>query len=117
MIIKGFYYLETERPRDAVPLLTEALELEPNDDVLQNAVAYTLALAGEELEWAEQLVRAALVERPESPDYLDTLGWVLCRQGRVEEGLVQLEAATAADETGNDEIAAHLVECANAAIR
>lgn len=117
LIIKGFYYFEADRSSEAIPLLAEALELEPSDHVLQNAVAYELALKGRELVWAEQLVLDALGEEPDNPNYLDTLGWVLCRQGRVEEGLVQLEAAAAADTTENSEIAAHLVECSAASVR
>ncbi len=89
-----------------------ALERAPEDPVLANAVAYSLAEAGIELERAEALVRGALEEDPESADYLDTLGWVLCRQGRVEEGIAVLEAAKLAAERDIPEIEEHLSACA-----
>lgn len=91
------------------------LEAAPEDHVLANAVAYSLAEAGVELERAEDLVRQALRMAPDNADYLDTLGWVLCRQGRTEEGIEALEAAKAVASREIPEIEEHLGLCGTAA--
>ncbi len=113
----GFHWIEAGDVDRAGPALERALELRPNDPVLQNAVAYNLSLGGEQLDWALELVQAALAEDPESPDYLDTLGWIYCRQGRVDEGLDALRRAEAASTTSIPEIAEHLESCGAAVIR
>lgn len=63
--------------------------------VLLNNLAYTLAVQGRDLEEALELVRRALAAEPESPSYLDTLGWTLFRLGRLDEAAAPLEEALA----------------------
>lgn len=58
-----------------------------------NYLAYTYADMGIELEYAEQLVSKALRLQPEDGYILDTMGWVLFKQGRTEEAITYLEAA------------------------
>jgi Tfp pilus assembly protein PilF len=70
-----------------------------------------LALAGTDLERAQRLAEEAVVEDPNNADYLDTIGWVLCRRGDVRQGLKRLEQALAAAEDGRDEIAGHVAGC------
>lgn len=89
-----------------------ALERGPEDAVLANAVAYSLAEAGVELERAEALVRGALEVEPESAHYLDTLGWILCKRGLVGEGVEVLERADELAEGRIADIALHLEGCA-----
>jgi len=89
-----------------------ALEASPDDGALANAVAYSLAEAGVELERAEELVRRALVGEPDSPHYLDTLGWILCKRGLVVEGLETLGRADAGAFGGIEDIGEHLERCA-----
>ena len=81
------------------------------DPSLANAVAYALAEAGVDLGRAETLVRAALAEDPDNADYLDTLGWALCQNGRVDEGRDALEQAKAASDRDIPEIDEHLSRC------
>jgi membrane associated rhomboid family serine protease len=88
-----------------------ALEAAPEDPILANAVAYALAEAAVDLERAETLVRRSLEAEPDSADYLDTLGWVLCQQGRIDEGRTALEAAKAAASREIPEIDEHLAAC------
>ena len=42
----------------------------------------------------QELVDQALAEEPDNADYLDTLGWILCRQGNAKAGMKQLEKAS-----------------------
>ena len=60
----------------------DALERAPDSPTLQNSIAYQFALDGVELDRAEALVRQALRTEPANASYLDTLGWVWCRQGK-----------------------------------
>jgi membrane associated rhomboid family serine protease len=97
--------------------LNVALDRRPDDPVTQNAVAYALALEGIDLQRAEQLSRASLSSSPEQADFLDTLGWIYCRDGRVEEGLATLRQAEAVSALPIAEISEHLANCGNAAVR
>ena len=92
-----------------------ALAGAPDDPGMANAVAYSLAEAGVELERAEELVLFSLEEEPESAEYLDTLGWIQCKQGRTEEGIATLTAAQAAATQEIPEIGEHLEVCAEVA--
>jgi membrane associated rhomboid family serine protease len=91
--------------------LERGLELAPEDHELQNAVAYELAESDRHLVRAEELVLAALDERPDSAAYLDTLGWIQCKRGDVESGKATLERAGAAFEGDFVEQIEHLARC------
>jgi len=57
----------------------------PENPEVANSLGYFLAEKGLELEVAEDLVRQALAVAPGNGAYLDSLGWVMFRQGRNEE--------------------------------
>lgn len=111
---RGFFLLAAGEPGAAAPWFDQALLARPDDAELQNAVAYALAEAGEDLARAEGLVRSALETEPENPDYLDTLGWTLCQAGRVEEGSEWLRRAVEAEQEADPVVAEHLRTCAAA---
>ena len=113
---RGFFLLDEGSSPEAVAALRRALQLGGDTSDLQNGVAYALAEAGVELEEAERLADAALAVEPENPDYLDTKGWVLCKRGEAEAGLVWIEQASAA--TGGEvaEIELHRDACPAAAV-
>ncbi|GIX35258.1 MAG: membrane protein [Lysobacteraceae bacterium] len=73
-----------------------------------NALGYMLAERGVRLAEAEELIRKALEHRPEQPAILDSLGWVLFRQGKAEEALPPLRRAF--ELQPDPEVAAHLGE-------
>ena len=77
--------------------------------VVQSAEAYQQLL--DRLERAEVLVRGALESEPDRADFLDTLGWVLCKQGRTVEGVEVLEQAQGAAGGHIPEIAEHVERC------
>ena len=110
----GHRLLQLGQYAAAVEAFDRALAMAPDDPVLANAVAYGLAEAGHDLVRAEELVTFALEAEPDNADYLDTLGWVHCRAGRVELGLAVLEQARAAAEESIPELEEHLEACAEA---
>jgi predicted Zn-dependent protease len=76
-----------------------------NADAL-NSLSYMFADRGLRLEEAIELAERAVKIEPENPAYLDTLGWALFKQGRVEEAAAPLgKAATSL--TGNSVIQDH----------
>ena len=113
---RGFAALDEGRDEDAVTQLREALARSDDDPFLQNGVAYGLAEAGVELDEAARLIEAALESEPENPDFLDTKGWVLCRQGRADEGLRWIRRASEGSGGGVEEIEEHLESCESAAV-
>ncbi len=92
----------------AVAAFREALAIEPGNTDGMNSLGYTLANRNIQLREAEKLVAKALKQRPDSPAYLDSMGWVLYRQGKNEQALEYLERAYALN--FDPEISAHLGE-------
>lgn len=84
------------------------LKVQPDSVQALNALGYSLADHHRKLDEAYQLVSKALALRPEDPLILDSVGWVLCRQGRLEEARQHLGKAYALKP--EPEIAAHLGE-------
>jgi tetratricopeptide (TPR) repeat protein len=60
---------------------------EPDDPGINNFYGYLLALRGDSLDFAEDLIRRALEEDPDNGYYLDSLGWVKYRKGDYPEAL------------------------------
>ena len=65
----------------------------PDDASALNFIGYTLSISGENMERAESLVRKALSLKPDDGYVLDSVGWVLFQQGKVEEALSYMEKA------------------------
>jgi len=57
----------------------------PQDPEVANSLGYFLAEKGTDLDLAEGLVREALDKDPGNGAYLDSLGWVMYRNGRMED--------------------------------
>ncbi len=112
----GFRLLELDRQDEALAALERALEIAPGDPAISNAVAYGLALAGRDLDRADQLVDAALADDPGNGNYVDTKGWIACRRGDVENGMALLEEARGISDVPVEEIERHLEECSAAGV-
>ena len=82
--------------------------LRPQDPAALNAYGYTLADSNRKLKLARKLIEQAYAAAPKNAAILDSLGWVLYRQGHADEALTYLDEAYAYDR-GSD-IAAHLGE-------
>ncbi len=78
--------------------------------VLLNNYSYYLALRGERLQQAEELINRCLESNPDNPTFLDTRGWVLYRQGRIPEARKILQKALRLDKYANEEIMSHYVQ-------
>jgi len=88
--------------------LLAVLEREPDHIDALNSLGYTLADRTDRLEEAYSYVKRALELRPESFYIMDSMGWVLYRQGKLDEALVYLRKAMQANP--DSEVAAHLGE-------
>ncbi len=102
----AFLFEQEGRITGALRELKAVVRTRPDDPAALNASGYTLADHDRQLGLARKLVERAYAAAPKNAAILDSLGWVLFRQGRGEEALPYLNAAYA-DDRGGD-IAAHL---------
>lgn len=72
----------------------EALGFYPDDVPLNNDVAYSWIDRGVRLDEAEQMIRYAVAHQPRQSAYLDTLGWLLYKQGKWEDARTWLLRAS-----------------------
>lgn len=72
---------ELGRDDEAIQLLRRANKLKPDDAGYQNNLAYSLAEQGKDLDEARKLIEQSTRKNPGSIASLDTLGWVLYKQG------------------------------------
>jgi tetratricopeptide (TPR) repeat protein len=101
-------YEEQGRVSAALRELSLVLKARPDDPAAMNALGFTLADHAKELSRARKLIERAHAAAPKNAAILDSLGWVLFRQGRTNEALPYLNAAYSEDHDGD--IAAHLGE-------
>jgi tetratricopeptide (TPR) repeat protein len=101
-------YEEAGRIPDALHELTTLANARPDDPAALNALGYTLADHSRHLARARGLIERAYAAAPKNAAILDSLGWVLFRQGHSVEAEAYLRAAYADDRSGD--IAAHLGE-------
>ena len=88
--------------------LKHLLEEDPDHADALNALGYTLADRNERLDEAFAYIARALKLRPDSAAILDSMGWVLYRQGDLAQASIYLRRALQLNQ--DDEIAAHLGE-------
>jgi len=91
---------------DAEKELRKLMAADPLNANAMNSLSYMLAEHNERLPEAVDLAQRALKVEPGNPAYLDTLGWALLKQGKVEEAADPLGKA-AAILTGNSVIQDH----------
>jgi tetratricopeptide (TPR) repeat protein len=65
----------------------------PDEPGVNNDLGYLYADQGKNLEKAETMIRKAVEQEPENFAYLDSLGWVLFKRGKVKEAVEPLEKA------------------------
>lgn len=88
--------------------LRTILEVEPNNAAALNALGYTLTDRTNRHEEALLLISKALEIQPNDPFYLDSLGWVYYRLGKLEQAEHYLRKAV--DLQDDAEFSAHLGE-------
>lgn len=88
--------------------LREIIQQDPENATALNALGYTLANRTERYAEAFSLISRALALQPGEPAILDSMGWVLYRQGKYQEAVEYLSKAYA--KFPDPEVAAHLGE-------
>jgi tetratricopeptide (TPR) repeat protein len=88
--------------------LRKLIRIKPDHAHAYNALGYTLADRNQRLDEANELIDTALKLAPDDAFIMDSKGWVLYRQGKVEDGLKYLQRAYSI--RPDAEIAAHLGE-------
>jgi tetratricopeptide (TPR) repeat protein len=101
-------YEEQGRVSDALRELSGVVKERPDDPAALNALGYTLADHSRKLRRARKMIETAYAAAPKNAAILDSMGWVLFRQGHTAEAQTYLSAAYA-DDRGGD-IGAHLGE-------
>lgn len=71
----------------------------PDDPTVNNDLGYLYADRGKNLEQAEAMVRKAIQAEPENQAFLDSLGWVLFKRGKLSEAVEPLEKAAQGPQT------------------
>ncbi len=94
----GTFYIDIERPADAVPVFERVRDLEPDDLVAVYQLAHAHAEAGDDLAAAEEGFKAyiAAEDPPKEPEVASAhwrLALVYERQGRYAEAMAELDEA------------------------
>jgi tetratricopeptide (TPR) repeat protein len=108
MYARALMLAEAGRHDDMERDLRRMIELDPNDADALNALGYTLADQGRNLDEAAALLARAVKITPDSAALLDSLGWLAYRRGDLDGALEKLRAAHA--RLDDPEVSAHLGE-------
>lgn len=87
--------------------LEKALALKPDQPDVLNYLGYAQLERGQNLEQAEEMIARAVEARPNDAQIVDSMGWVLYKQGKYEEALEYMEKAVEllpSDPTVNDHL-------------
>jgi putative PEP-CTERM system TPR-repeat lipoprotein len=84
-------YQESTEDKQAIVHYEKTIELSPDNVIALNNLAWLYI--DSDPERALELARKANEQVPDSPEIMDTLGWILVQQNKVEEGLGYLEPA------------------------
>ncbi len=89
----GTIYDSLGEKEKVIKTMKTVVEKEPMHVQALNYIAYTFAEEGKNLFEAEEFARKAVALEPKDGYLLDTLGWVLFKQGKINEALKYLETA------------------------
>jgi len=81
---------QADQTEEAVKQFETCIQLDPTYADAFNYLAYLWASRGIRLEEAEPHIQSALELDPGNPAYMDTLGWVLFHQGKLQKALTLL---------------------------
>jgi len=91
---RGVAYEQSNRWPLAEADFRHALQLEPNQPVVLNYLGYSWADRDEHLAEARKMIEEAVRQRPDDGAIVDSLGWVMLRQGDIDGAVQTLERAT-----------------------
>ncbi len=118
-------YIDVKKTDKAIGILKDLVEKYPENPTYNNDLGYVMADNNKDLDEAEKLIRKALdLERAirkklklqgnddkDNASYLDSLGWVLFKKGKLEEAKKALEEAVKQEEgQQSSEILDHYAE-------
>jgi tetratricopeptide (TPR) repeat protein len=86
-------YEALKRYDETDSLYEEALRLDPNNHLVLNNYAYSLAERGIQLERAREMALKAVAAKPDNTSYLDTMGWIYYRLGDYKEAAEYVKKA------------------------
>ncbi len=89
----GAVYQTMDAFEKAEKTFRKVLSFQPTHADALNALGYLYAERGINLDEAEALIKRALQKFPKNGAYLDSLGWVFFKQGRIAESITTLESA------------------------
>ncbi|MEX0776407.1 MAG: tetratricopeptide repeat protein [Phycisphaeraceae bacterium] len=101
-------YSQLDQTQRAEALLEQALLKDANHPQANNALAYTWADRGLNLDEAQKKAQIALAAEPRNPAYLDTMGWIDYKRGRWDGAVGQLALARLQPGGDHPVILAHL---------
>lgn len=89
----GTIYYEQKKIKETIAEFKEALRLRPDYLEALNSLAYLYAEEGIKLDEAEAMIKKALEIDSGNGAYVDTLGWIYFKKGKIDEAIKQLEDA------------------------
>ncbi len=105
----GYLYDRVGEKKKGFQVMEILLEKNPENVQALNYIGYTLLISRKDMKKAQSYLERAIRLQPNDPHILDSYGWSLFQQGKVEEALIQLELA-ARMKPGEGIIAEHLAE-------
>lgn len=89
----GAAYERENKIDEAISTFQSLIEKYPDNHQALNYLGYTLADRNMQLDYAQDLIDRAMKLEPDNAAYIDSYGWVLYRQGKYSEAVVQLTRA------------------------
>lgn len=89
----GMIYENKKDYAQSDKLYEKALKIDSTDVTLLNNYAYSLSERGIDLDKALNMAKIAVSKDPKSSSYLDTIGWIYYKLGKVKEALKYVEEA------------------------
>jgi tetratricopeptide (TPR) repeat protein len=80
--------------KEAIRILEECVKASPDLSDAFNYLGYLYALSGNDLDRAEELIKKALELDPDNGAYVDSLGWVYFKKGKIDEALSSVKKAS-----------------------
>jgi predicted Zn-dependent protease len=86
-------YEKVDQTGTTTEVLQQVVNLDPNQAAACNDLGFTWADEGVNLNRAEKLIRVAVAQEPDNESYLDSLGWVLYKEGQFAESEQYMQKA------------------------
>lgn len=91
LLANAYHYDKNYKKSDEV--FEKLLQYDPDNPITLNNYAYYLAVRGENLEKALNMIERVIKTNPDEPSFQDTYGWVLYKMKRYDEALKWIEKA------------------------